>query len=766
MQYTYDSEKFSLKFLYILKDFVDYLNEDEYYSRNGKKSFKIRLYDLVPYNLKRIVNNDDTLKNVFNVHLSDYNFRGNYMALLVDDHTNEDGNPPINMSMLFFTADKSLFARAINLFISSFDKDIYYTDSYDEELGERKILELYDKVSKTSDNLSKLIVDESWNLLSPVVKSWYNIGEGISSKAFFELEYEGSEIAGDPNPRKNYSYYSNILSFVHGRMDVNMPLFENIQENVRNIIGHLNIGEMIEKTPKASLTKRIKKMILARLDAQHYENIYLKFLRISQKLTIRQVELEQIDYDVNSLTNDNEYVHFSSDGEYYGSLRVNIHRVVKRSMGLENINSWDTLPEYCYISKRLTHSNFSFMTSLYELNSDFTRDFDQNSIYRMNVWLSNYVYKNSEESYRCEICDNVIYTSPIFKLNVFEDNPSCFNHEDFNGGHICRRCQLQKERFDRFFTPWGKNVERMFIPKNALNVLPSQECIELYSRVNDWCYTPELKFINVGEKNDDERPRLYLGVELEFSSPSSHDYDYDEDEDYYGEDEDYSDTNNMFAKAYASITTRLQPHGYLMHDGSIRGFEFATMPSTLKAHMSEEKFDYKSGFEFIKNSGHGLRGCGMHVHVNRRFFGAGFEEQLYHGALMAYIIENNWDDFVTFSRRDYDSLNEWSSKRDLKYRFETSSSASDENTKLRESIEYEYGDDKYVFFNIRHSKTFEIRMFAGTGDYSEYMATLQLVSNLSHFVKGKKFKDVRETTFQDIVKFKSYVELDAEASYI
>lgn len=85
----------------------------------------------------------------------------------------------------------------------------------------------------------------------------------------------------------------------------------------------------------------------------------------------------------------------------------------------------------------------------------------------------------------------------------------------------------------------------------------------------------------------------------------------------------------------------------------------------------------------------------------------------------------------------------------------------DNETEIQDKFRYKYSDDKYVALNTQHADTFELRIFKGTLKYNTYIATLQFVSNLANIAKEcTSLSKVQQVTFEDIVNYKRYNELD------
>ena len=153
---------------------------------------------------------------------------------------------------------------------------------------------------------------------------------------------------------------------------------------------------------------------------------------------------------------------------------------------------------------------------------------------------------------------------------------------------------------------------------------------------------------------------------------------------------------------------------YLKEDGSLNnGIEIVSHPMTLDFH---KKFYWKKVFNECVSQGfnsHNTSTCGLHVHVSRSFFT--FLDCIRMGMFVAF----HKDKFETLSRRtendDYAKFKHVG-KGDLR-----SASRNDDN--------------RYEAVNWTNAKTIEFRMFRGTLLYETFIATLELVDAVSHFVK-------------------------------
>lgn len=274
--------------------------------------------------------------------------------------------------------------------------------------------------------------------------------------------------------------------------------------------------------------------------------------------------------------------------------------------------------------------------------------------------------------------------------------------------------------------------------------------------INSYDYRPSVKFV----KDDNDALPLYLGVELEVDTYTDYDEDADENCGPYSWDDH---------KAHADmVLQKISPNGYVYAktDGSLNsGFEIVSHPITLENHY---KMRWDSGMKALTKysySSHNVGTCGMHVHINRDFFGNTDESKMFGGAKIAYLLEKHWDSFVAFTRRKHHQINRWASKKDFIERYnnqvqwatnqDNSITNKTKKNLLINAFKQLYNGSKYVALNTQHSNTFELRVFRGTLKYETFIATLEFVDNLARIAKGATMLTLDKITFADIVKYKN-----------
>ena len=328
------------------------------------------------------------------------------------------------------------------------------------------------------------------------------------------------------------------------------------------------------------------------------------------------------------------------------------------------------------------------------------------------------------------------YIADFFK-DVFDKIRSDFL-ENNNDNNLCYRCEAEQRQYSEFLVD-GSFVRGCdgFYYVNPVEGIEEPPYDEYLFGVQDWSFKPtNYNFVTSPDDDFEDGRTLYMGVELEF--------------------DDGGESYKSAAIALGYLTKN-NPFAYAMHDGSLdNGIEIATMPATLKAHMNPQRFDYEAMSKALRSMQYTSQSndrCGMHVHVNRSFFGESSKKQMLSAALMALIIESNWEDVVKFSRRDYYSIDRWAGKKKLKER-----RSHNEESVVDDFID-EY-DDRYVALNINPNKTFEFRIFNSSLNRKVILATLQFVSNLAHMVKGMSLNQAQNVTFGDVVSYHHYDELN------
>ena len=199
---------------------------------------------------------------------------------------------------------------------------------------------------------------------------------------------------------------------------------------------------------------------------------------------------------------------------------------------------------------------------------------------------------------------------------------------------------------------------------------------------------------------------------------------------------------------------------YCKHDGSLNcGVEIISHPCTLDYHTNKLPWEEIENLALGRNfKSHDTSTCGLHVHVNRSFFGDNRDEQDLNIAKVILIVNRFWDShIVPFTRRQTSNINQWAKKNEVGTIYDGDAVAA----KRRKTIDGSSRMGRYVAVNLQNYETIEFRIFRGTLKHSTFIATLQFVDTLCRFVKSISIDDVDNLTWEDIFAGTGYPELNA-----
>ena len=191
-------------------------------------------------------------------------------------------------------------------------------------------------------------------------------------------------------------------------------------------------------------------------------------------------------------------------------------------------------------------------------------------------------------------------------------------------------------------------------------------------------------------------------------------------------------------------------HFWMTKDSSLdNGVEITSMPCTLAYHVGLTPM-----YEIIRSTAlhHGFRSheggrCGLHVHVNRDFFGRSVELQDLGGYKMMRLLQRFCPNFTRFSRR---RDNEWCG-----YETHRNYAPSDPDEDVREVLskarEMKYETNHSQALNFQHDATFEFRIFRGTLNLSTFFACLAMVNGIAHVAKQHSSYYVESVEWSDLM---------------
>jgi len=299
------------------------------------------------------------------------------------------------------------------------------------------------------------------------------------------------------------------------------------------------------------------------------------------------------------------------------------------------------------------------------------------------------------------------------------------------------------------------------------------------------CYHPDVIWEKRYLENEDIENIMFFGIELEIESDSNND--------------------NPHQEMVDIIETYLNQHGMSKlfvyeRDGSLNeGFEIVTHPMSWNYYEEHNK-NFKDILSLLSNGGyHSHNGgrCGLHVHVNRKYFGFSQQDldkyrqwgltssdltQLNNSKIeesinnCAFIFEKFKEDFIKLSCRkvfDYCS-----------FLLNSVDNSVDPNSLDRDLILQRLDrSDRYKVVNIRNYYTIEFRLMRGTLLFVSFDTKIRAIKNVVEVAKSStgiynfrdittylettEKKEIMESYFQDrdIAESKEYISLNSKKEY-
>ena len=208
---------------------------------------------------------------------------------------------------------------------------------------------------------------------------------------------------------------------------------------------------------------------------------------------------------------------------------------------------------------------------------------------------------------------------------------------DRHGNHVCEHCWEAYERCERC-GGWFRSEE---IEEHSGQSLCCRCAAEANQEgVQSYYFKPQPIFHRADGEPDDG---LMLGVELEM---------------------DHGDGETAAARISKEFGSSWL---YFKHDGSLdEGVELVTHPISMEVMSSEEgRAMWQRICEVAVEEGcrsHDTRTCGLHVHVNRDFFGKGDARQEMAELKLTGVVDRFFEPLTIFSRRKPEQLTQWAKR--------------------------------------------------------------------------------------------------------
>ena len=350
-------------------------------------------------------------------------------------------------------------------------------------------------------------------------------------------------------------------------------------------------------------------------------------------------------------------------------------------------------------------------------------------------WTPDYVVINEDSYAVCQSCaDRYYYRCDdcgqyFTDTHIRTDNYGtvicdiCYDNEDYI---TCGDCGRIVDRWHRYFDE-----------NSGCNYCES--CYDDHRSCGreNYGYKPEPVFY--ARSSEHEQNKLYLGVELEVDDGNG-----------------YSDLCHDLRRLDAPI--------YMKYDGSLgdEGVEIVTHPCTLNYHQYELSWGgITKTCQSNKYKSHETTTCGLHVHVNKSFFGDTAEEKRVGSGNLVLLANALWPELVTFSRRRPSALENWAARPYIReWDAIASGKYDDDADALTEMACYTKGRGRYQAINLENRETVEFRLFRGSLVRNTLMATLQMVSNMTRYAASHTPVECAHATWNEVMSVAQYDELD------
>ena len=270
-----------------------------------------------------------------------------------------------------------------------------------------------------------------------------------------------------------------------------------------------------------------------------------------------------------------------------------------------------------------------------------------------------------------------------------------------------------------------------------------RDCYRNSDGIQDYHYSddPAYDMPYLGEA--ERGTKLLTGWELEVEKEGG--WDRHDDPDQYA-----IEVRETIGKDYCVIC----------HDGSLSdGFEIISCPATLEHHLKTLKI--KEGLKYLDDHGfvsHKTGDCGLHVHMDRRFFGSIPKDDV--EGRFFIILRNNLEWIKLFSRRfryGYCKINGY----DNNFSGEGDTLGKISYPPDKVWLKDKKQNERHMALNFYPSDTIEIRIFRGTLRYDSFVATLQFCNIYAEIVKrydNRQILDIGLRNFMYIAQEKNYTE--------
>ena len=296
-----------------------------------------------------------------------------------------------------------------------------------------------------------------------------------------------------------------------------------------------------------------------------------------------------------------------------------------------------------------------------------------------------------------------------------DDTTAPIEYSEEVGSYVCSSCWDEDEH--------GANP---FNPNHYGDIEASTRSLGMvcgyHSSSHTRLKTTFLPDIVDGEKSyPDEKTNLISGFELEIHNNGS----------------------NPTSDAALWVSEQLnadEPYVVFEDDCTISpGMEMISRPASCAEHM--RRFDKLTECcaELVHRgfNSHNSNMCGLHIHLNKKYFGNSASKIELAEAKFLYIFLKNWENMVRFSRR---SRFNWCRK-----------TYKGEGTTYKDLVKGSAARGHGTAINLQNRNTIEIRLWRGTLNPETLKATFKFTWRLAELVKTKNICEIASMTFEELL---------------
>lgn len=247
------------------------------------------------------------------------------------------------------------------------------------------------------------------------------------------------------------------------------------------------------------------------------------------------------------------------------------------------------------------------------------------------------------------------------------------------------------------------------------------------NEINSYDYKPEFNFFKTGFEKINERD-LYVGFELEAENSSG-----------------IIDCEDITTKLSEIVNDTAKQFIYYKHDGSLDyGIEIVSMPFTLEYFKTKQE-QIKKMLQFLIDNGyksHDVSTCGLHFHINKKYFGDTQEEIEDNIDKLIVFTEYYKDKIITLSRRSYFNY--------CKFLSDYKGVSNEEYKNILKVKKEKNNTDRYMVVNIGNENTIEFRVIKGTLKYETFVAMVEFIFSLAKVIKNKKLTEI---SWNDVIQY-------------